>query len=168
MKKSTTNWFETISTPGLFKHFNRYSHLFSRHMSDISDSDLKARLRKIQSGPDELIIYSRFHASEDEVIGLVLECIGENLEVIDRFADDNAKADVTICKDYEISIGEGYVKNTSWDQKFQMNRLEVVITKTESVRNPFAVKTAYPAFTTDQSDDGWDAIDAWIASRIRP
>ena len=168
MRKSTINWYNTISTHGLFKFYNSNSHLFSRHMANISDEELKARLRKIQNVSDDLIPYSRFYGSEDEVIGLVLECIGENLEEIDAFFNDNAKAELEIIKDYNHSVGEGYVKNTSWDEKFQMNRVLVVLVKTESINNPFAIKTAYPAFATDQVDAIWEAIDEWIASRVRP
>lgn len=161
MKKSTLKWFESISTPDFFKCNNQYSHLFDRHLSTVTDIYLKTRLKYAEDEEGNIVSRTRFKDGETKIIERIIECIKENLEEIDKFANTNSDGKLNLVKDYTEPIGEGFVKNANPDTLFQTSRLEVVMIKTEKYDIPFKIITAFPTFSIDEVDDVWDAIDEW-------
>ena len=155
------DWLTTVSIPGLFKVYNCHSHMFAYHMQDYPDEKLRERLERRKGGTDFIVSCSKFLVHEDTAIQMVLDCIEENKEEVEKFVQKNGLGEITLVSEYPYPIGEGYVKNTPRGKKYTMNRLVVVVVKTESNHIPLAVKTAYPDFSYEQIDDVWDDIDSW-------
>ena len=165
MRKEIINWYDAISDHTMFKHWFRNSHLFSRHMADVSNKELQDRIVKKRSSYGQIVSYSRFTDGQEEVIDMVLECIKENFKELEEFDKANGSHVRSISKEYDHPIGEGFVKDTYWGEPMKMYRIEVVLVKTENSTVPFYVQSAYPNFAFDQVDDVLDEIENY---RNRP
>ena len=162
-KKRLRCWLNSINTANGFRKENRRTHIYSRHI-DISDMQMKDRLRHIPFQRDEIIASSRFH---DECAAIMATCaclrLHEN-ELLEYLASDRQEM-FHMSRDFKYTIGESFVKETNWEQMFPMSRVIVVVAKTEDKQNPLKIITAYPIFTMDEVDGVWDAIDDWLKKR---